>query len=294
MKTQIAFIILFCLLSLASFSQDKIYRNNGQIIDAKVIEIGSSEVKYKMFNNQDGPIYVLEADRIKKIVFENGTVQTFQDNIRDPERYAGQRNKAIKVNFFSPLYGYTEIGFEKNVSLGKGYEVSLGILGAGKSGTLFFYNNQLGEVKRSPRGAFISAGYKFGKLPDFIFFGRTKATHLMQGTYVKPLVYLGAYSENIIVEKSNSVSEVDRQNVTFGALQLELGKQWVLGETILLDIYSGLGFGFDNKKNSYVYYNNGFTYRDDDFGAFNYANARAGRTPGLSFTFGVKLGMLLK
>jgi len=294
MKTQFAFVLFFCVLSLVSFSQDKIYRNNGEIIEAKVIEIGSTEVKYKMFKNLEGPIYVLEAARIKKIVFENGTVQTFQDNIRDPERYAGQRNKAIKLNFFSPLYGYTEIGFEKNVSPGKGYEVSLGILGAGKSGTLTFYNNQLGEVKRNPRGAFITAGYKFGKLPDFIFFGRTKATHIMQGTYVKPVVYLGAYSENIIVEKSNSVSEVDRQNVTFGALQLELGKQWVLGETILLDIYSGLGFGFDNKENSYQFDNYGYTYRNENFGAFNYANARAGRTPGLSFTFGVKLGMMLK
>jgi hypothetical protein len=76
-------------------------------------------------------------------------------------------------------------------------------------------------------------------------------------------------------------------------LQLELGKQWVLGETILLDIYSGLGFGFDNKKNSYVSFNNNY-YRDDNFGAFNYANARAGRTPGLSFTGGLKLGILLK
>jgi hypothetical protein len=294
MKTQILFVLFFCLLSLASFSQDKIYRNNGQIIEAKVVEISSSEVKYKMFKNQDGPIYVLEADRIKKIVFENGTVQTFQDNIRDPERYAGQRSKAIKLNFFSPLYGYTEIGFEKNIGFGKGYEVSLGVLGAGKSGSLFLYNNQFTEVKRNPRGAFITAGYKFGKLPDFIFFGRSKATHLMQSTYIKPLIYLGTYSENIIVEKSNSVSEIDRQSVTFGALQLELGKQWVLGETILIDIYSGLGFGFDNKKNSYVYYNNNVPFQEDNFAAFNYANARLGRSPGLSYTFGVKLGMLLK
>jgi hypothetical protein len=294
MKAQVVFLFIFSLISFTSFSQDKIYRNNGQVVEAKVIEIGSSEVKYKQYKNLDGPIYVLETDRIKKIVFENGTVQTFQDNIKDPERYAGQRSKAIKVNFFSPLYGYTEIGFEKNVSLGKGYEVSLGVIGAGKSGTLFFYNNQLGEIKRNPRGAFITAGYKFGKLPDFLFFGRTKATHLMQGTYVKPLIYLGAYSENRIIEKTFSVTEVDRQNVTFGAVQLELGKQWVLGETIVLDIYSGLGFGFDNKKNSYEYYNNNVPFQDDNLAAFNYANARAGRTPGLSFTFGVKMGMLLK
>ena len=64
-------------LSLAGKSQDKIYRNNGKIVEAKIIEIGSSEIKYREFSNPDGPIYVLESDRIKKIVisskYENKT-----------------------------------------------------------------------------------------------------------------------------------------------------------------------------------------------------------------------------
>ena len=103
------------------------------VVEAKILEIGSDEIKYKEFHNLDGPIYVLETDRIKKIVFENGTVQKFQDSYKDAERYAGQLNKAIKLNFLSPLYGYTEIGFEKSLGVGKGYEVSLGIIGLGKS-----------------------------------------------------------------------------------------------------------------------------------------------------------------
>ena len=40
------------------WSQDKIYRKNGKIVEAKVLEIGSAEVKYKEFSNPDGPIYV--------------------------------------------------------------------------------------------------------------------------------------------------------------------------------------------------------------------------------------------
>jgi hypothetical protein len=83
-----------------------------------------------------GPIYILETDKIKKIVFANGTSQQFHDNLKDPERYAGQLKQAIKLNFLSPLYGYTEIAFEKSTGVGRGYEFSLGIIGLGKSETL--------------------------------------------------------------------------------------------------------------------------------------------------------------
>lgn len=291
MKKLIFFLSLLLSFSIVGKSQDKIYRHNGKIVEAKIIEIGSSEVKYREFNNLDGPIYVLETDRIKKIVYENGKVETFEDNLKDPERYAGQLNKAIKLNFLSALYGFTEIGYEKSTGVGKSFEISLGVIGAGKSVSLDYYNSQLGEVKRNPFGIFISGGYKFGKLPDFILFGKSRATHLMQGTYVKPIVYLGHYKENQIVYKSNNTYEVGKQNVTFGAIQIEVGRQWVLGDKLLLDIYQGIGYGFDNKKSSYQ---DPFSYYKDDYTAFNYANARAGTSPGFSFTFGIKLGLLLK
>src|SRR5678809_1551272 len=116
---QSLFLIVLTLIFSASFSQDKIYRNNGKVVEAKILEIASDEIRYKEFNNQDGPIYILETDKIKKIVFENGTSQQFHDNLKDPERYAGQMNKAIKLNFLSPLYGYSEIGFEKSTGVGK-------------------------------------------------------------------------------------------------------------------------------------------------------------------------------
>jgi hypothetical protein len=294
MKKSTLLILVFFVLSGTLFSQDKIYRNNGKVVLAKIIEIGSSEVKYKEFENPDGPVYVLETDRITKIVFENGKVQKFTDNFRDPERYAGQSNKALKINFFAPLYGYFEAGFEKSVSFGKSYELSMGVIGAGKSSYIAYYAGQLGDVKRNPFGFFINGGYKFGKLPDFLIFGKSRASHIMQGTYAKPSIYLGYYKENTIVEKANSVYEVGDQKVTFGALQLEIGRQWVLGDKLVLDFYSGLGYGFDNKKDSYQYYGSQQPYYYENLSAFNYANARAGRSPGISFTFGVKLGMLLK
>lgn len=287
LKTVLLVALLVCTATLC-WSQDKIYRKNGKIVEAKVLEIGSAEVKYKEFSNPDGPIYVLETDRIIKIVYENGKVEKFADDLSDPERYQDQLKKAIKVDFFGPLLGYSQISFEKSIKAGRSYELSLGVIGAGKSSRLEYYDNDFRNVRRKQFGFFASAGYKFGKLPDFVFFGRTKFSHVMQGTYVKPIVYLGNYSENRLELKANNVYEVGRQNVTFGAIQVELGKQWVFGDRFLLDIYNGLGYGFDNKKGSY-----GYSF-DDNTSAYNYANARLGRTPGLSYSFGVKIGLLIK
>jgi len=290
MKHTLLSLVVLLSLSSFSFSQDKIYRNNGKVVEAKIIEIGSDEIKYKEFQNPDGPIYILETDKIKKIVFANGVTQKFAADYKDPERYAGQLKKAIKINFLAPLYGYTELGYEQSLGVGRAYELSLGIIGLGKSETIEYSDFNTGQVfseKRGQAGVFVSGGYKFGKLPDFIIFGKTKMTHLMQGTYAKPILYFGYYKENVVTNKTG-VETLEKQHVTFGALQIELGHQWVFSDKFLLDLYWGFGYGVDNKKDDYYYSS------DKSEEAFNYANARLGTSPGFSFTFGVKCGLLIK
>ena len=290
-------LLLSCLaiFSISSTAQDKIYRNNGKVVLARIIEVGTAEVKFRQFENPDGPIYILESDRIKRIVYENGTEEKFgKDDPKDTERYANDLQKLIKVNFFSPLYGYTEIAYEKSIGVGRSVEFSIGGIGLGKSSILTWYNGSLDEeVRMKPRGFFVSGGYKFNKLPDFILFGKTRMSHLMQGTYLKPTLYLGHYSENYLLQKQNNDNEIHRQQVSFGALQLEIGKQWVFADKVALNIYWGLGYGFDNKEDPYQY-DDTFNYGHYDESAWNYANARAGNSPGLSATFGLKLGLLIR
>jgi hypothetical protein len=280
-------VLFIFLFGLSAEAQDKIYRKNGQMVKAKILEIGSSEVKYKVFDNQEGPIYSLETDRISKIVFVSGKVEKFTPDLKDPELYVGQKTKAIKVDFLGPLLGYTQITYEKSNGVGKGYELTLGIIGAGKNQRIDWYDNTLRTSKRSQFGFSAGIGYKFSKLPDFLF-NRVRFSHLLQGAYAKPVFYIGNYSENRLAYKNNMQYEIERTNTTFAALQVELGKQWVFGESFPLDLYWGIGYGFDNKKQNEPY----GVY--DDGSAYNYINARAGSSPGLSFTFGLKVGWLLK
>jgi hypothetical protein len=288
MRKFLVFFVCLLLLNTGLKAQDKVYRKNGEVLKVKVLEVSSSEIKYKIFGDNDGPIYVLEKDRIKKIVYENGRVETPTVNLKDPEQYADQLKRAIKLNFLSPLFGYTQINYEQSTGVGKSYELTLAIIGAGKNQGLDYYDYSVVQNKRRNQFGFaVGGGYKFSKLPDFLF-GRTRFTHIMQGAYAKPIIYLGNYSENRVAYKGNNQYVVDRQNITFGALQLELGKQWVFGDKFLVDGYVGFGWGADNKKSD------GDIFFDDDTEAYNYLNQRVGRSPGFSMNAGIKLGLLIK
>jgi hypothetical protein len=286
MRKILFFLLAIFLLNTTLKAQDKIYRKNGQVLKVKVLEVSSTEIKYKIFGDENGPVYILEKDRIKKIEYENGKIEKPVLDLKDPEQYAEQFKKAIKIDFLGPLIGYSQIAYEKSTGVGKSYELTLGIIGAGKNQILEYWNNQIYETRKNQFGIAVGAGYKFNKLPDFLF-GKTRFTHLMQGAYAKPVFYAGNYSENRVAYKANNQYVVERQNITFGALEVELGKQWVFGDKFLVDLYFGLGWGADNKKRD------GYLYEGDAV-AYNYINTRAGRSPGLSTSFGLKLGWLLK
>ncbi len=285
-------IFLLLTYTFSAHSQDIIVKKNNTLVKCRIKEVGTEEIKYLLWEDLSGPIYGITRDQVKSIKFENGKkdqTSSANDPLKDPENYIGQKTKALKFDFIGPLIGYTQISYEKSTSVGKSYELSLGIIGLGKNSIIQYSYNASGfqETKKSPFGVFVSGGYKFNKLPDFLF-GRTRFTHILQGAYAKPVVYLGTYNENKLLWKGGSDYVIDRPNTVFAALQVELGKQWVFGNDMLIDWYWGFGYGFDNKKNNSQY------LVDGDVSAFNYANSRIGKSPGLSLSFGIRLGLLLK
>ena len=69
-------LILLFLLLTGMFSvnaQDIITLKNGDEIKAKVTEISSSEIKYKRFDNLEGPTIVIAKSEVFVIKYENGT-----------------------------------------------------------------------------------------------------------------------------------------------------------------------------------------------------------------------------
>ena len=63
-----------------TYSQDIIVKKNGEEIKVKTIEISNDNIKYKDFNNQDGPIRNIYTNNVFMVKYENGTKDVF---IRD-------------------------------------------------------------------------------------------------------------------------------------------------------------------------------------------------------------------
>lgn len=66
-------MILAALCVSALSAQDRIILKNGNTLEAKVQEIQVSEIKYKRFDNLNGPVYSLLKSDVFLIMYENGT-----------------------------------------------------------------------------------------------------------------------------------------------------------------------------------------------------------------------------
>ncbi len=72
--------VLFTCFPFIGLSQDIIVSKDGKTIKAKVMEITQSEIKYKRFDNIDGPLISISKDGILIINYQNGTKETFGRN----------------------------------------------------------------------------------------------------------------------------------------------------------------------------------------------------------------------
>jgi len=76
------FFTAFCFSVAITFAQDVITLKNGDDIQALVQKIGEVDVKYKKFDNPNGPNYTLKKAEIFMIRYANGSRDVFADNTR--------------------------------------------------------------------------------------------------------------------------------------------------------------------------------------------------------------------
>lgn len=68
-----------CMAGSYASAQDLIVKKDGSVIQAKVTKIGTSEVEYKKWSNQDGPQYSIAVADILAINYQNGEKETFEN-----------------------------------------------------------------------------------------------------------------------------------------------------------------------------------------------------------------------
>lgn len=121
MKYLYAFIIIFLCTNL--FCQDTIVMRDNSKLIAKVLEISTTEVKYKRFDNIDGPDYEVSKNDVSSITYSNGLKDMFEitkinsnaDNIFiNPTPPKGNEKRETKVGDYIKIN--TELGAIANES----------------------------------------------------------------------------------------------------------------------------------------------------------------------------------
>ena len=79
------FILCLMFLTLDSKCQDILTLKTGEEINAKVLEINSSEVKYKPSDNPNGPLIVIMKSDVFMIKYENGKKEVFNETTNKPK-----------------------------------------------------------------------------------------------------------------------------------------------------------------------------------------------------------------
>ncbi len=78
---------MFLLCSMSVSAQDVIVKKDGSTILSKVLEVGQEEIKYKKFDNLEGPTYSIQKSELQSINYQNGAKDTFSAPVRDDNRY---------------------------------------------------------------------------------------------------------------------------------------------------------------------------------------------------------------
>lgn len=76
---------------------DLIIFKNGDEVEAKVLEIGINEVKYKKCNNLDGPTFTENKSKVFMIKHANGTKTLFEDDSEEKKSYSKTEDEYLQT-----------------------------------------------------------------------------------------------------------------------------------------------------------------------------------------------------
>jgi len=268
-------------------SQDQIFlKNDNKIKLAKVIAIGLNDISYKNWPiDEMNPLFYENKKKIRKIIFENGTVLKFvEDEFSDTIIYNRQKRFAIKIDPLAVTRGVLSISGEYSIYPRISIEQGLGYIGLKK-----YNNSSLLDITEA-NGFFFRIGLKIIKKPK-IKLKEMRYPHLLKGSYLKPeLVYL----KHNTIEYLRTDYTIE-QKITGGGFFLNLGKQWVIKDIFLVDLFFGPGLAIKDGRQ----FENGKEYqpRVMDFtttGSFAFLTfSRYYNQVGFSSQFGVKVGCLI-
>ena len=105
---KIAIVILLAIGLNVVNAQDIIITKDSKKINAKVTEINENDIRYKKYENLDGPSYSMKKSEIASILYENGDVEVFNTNV--VPQTAPQYNSNYSTDDFKKAKGLRNAG----------------------------------------------------------------------------------------------------------------------------------------------------------------------------------------
>ncbi len=106
---KLCILIVIVLFSNTVFSQDVIHLKGGEKIEAKVIEVGVTEIRYKKIDFQEGPDYVVHKTKVEYIYYSNGQKDVFYKK-KNTENYKALCKRKIRHYGKQKKYGLAMAG----------------------------------------------------------------------------------------------------------------------------------------------------------------------------------------
>ena len=292
------------LCAICVKGQDKIIYKDGSVEEISITEVTPDYIKFKEFNSAvNSSVFTIEKEFLKKAIFENGRVLDFSSElINDPRIYAGQRNRAIKLDILSINENSLHFGYEQAITPSKSWEAAIIFIGGGLETQGFD-----GHLENAMGFGFIS-GIKFKRTPNF-YFSRMRYGHILRGTYFRPNLNVNTFRYDL-QDKSHQPDPatmnypIIQANAVSAAVNIDIGNQIILSNNFLVDYSFGVGYGFTTKQyipdpwwnsppyppaNNYTFYGGRRQIVGQDFNG----NSISYLTSPVTFVVNLKLGYLL-
>ena len=181
---KLSFLLTIMFVSVCSFAQDIIVTKSAKKIDAKILEVSTSEIRYKELDNLDGPIFILRSDEISSIIYANGKVVLYDQPKEEPIDEEKEAEAIAKSNQMGSLFGNsgnntgasgTRNAGQKGNPVGHGSPGgnSWSLPGRGIKGTLPMPSNNFSQegkvivqIRVNPAGKVVEASIVGGNVSD--------------------------------------------------------------------------------------------------------------------------------
>jgi hypothetical protein len=326
---RISFFLFLLAFAVTGFSQtDTLFTKAKKKISCKITEIGESDIKYKLPDNLDGPVYVISTNKVYRYSLSNGQVFVVQpDELLVENQYQEIMNRraVIKVHPFSYVNNQVGFAYEKVMKMGTNLDLELGYINSGIMPTTNTWVFRTRSGNQAPMsGFYFKPGVKFLLGQDFSLKGM-KYAHPLKGRFIlinavtSYLHYQDAFfvvaQNQVYTQSTNPYSysytttitgkTTDVNCVAYG-LMINYGRQFILGNCVTLEYY--LGVGATGQSISYVNavtttstiingnnypYNGLYGYSEFKPNINNYHGFFRVPNVGISYTLGFRLGFIL-